>query len=659
MDGPSKTRNVSRRLVELSAARPPIHSFNRQFLRLLLDATRASAATLWLLQGSELLLAEEIEESVGAIRDLRLSQKDQQTALRRAFEDGSVVVLEDGSREFDPLAQAQDSSRRVVFLPVVGLRANLGSIRLIFEPMPEDAVSGNVLLAEAIAGYYALYTAERVLELQDQQRQDIDRLSKAILELQHYTFSRRLPEVAVNSALEVVPNLDRVILLAADKNGDLEVGAASSVSQVNRKSAWARLLRDLGSLVLQHGEPVHFFAAVTDPADIEDPELREHVNSYLVMTEARSVLIYPLQFADVKPGVILFESFQAQPPTNFERILCTIFATHVGSALANHIQFTRIPFARFFARDLDDAPQGPARGRSRAAALTKAALVAAVIGAVAWFLCLHKVPDTVGAPCFVVPHVSRVITARVPGEIREVAFKQGDTAEKSQTLIKQKSDQVELQLSKALENARGIKVNISRLRGQAEKATGADNRGQSLAQMLAAQHALAAEQHEIQILRQQLRDHTLAAPITGTIIAPENPQEMVGMVVRAGEPLCEIGQIRDRIRIRIAVPEADAPRVARGQKVEITLEPLVAKEVLEGTIRHIASRSMTYKNTNVFMAAVVVHNRTAPRAPGQQGHEYLIKPGMTGKARINIEQVSSYISIYARALKRKLQYWLF
>ena len=42
----STTKSVCRNLVELSAARPPVHSFNRQFVRLLLDATGALAATL-------------------------------------------------------------------------------------------------------------------------------------------------------------------------------------------------------------------------------------------------------------------------------------------------------------------------------------------------------------------------------------------------------------------------------------------------------------------------------------------------------------------------------------------------------------------------------------------------------------------------------------
>jgi len=48
---------LSRQLIDLSSAGPPLHSYNRQFVRIVIDAVGALAATLWLLRENELVAA--------------------------------------------------------------------------------------------------------------------------------------------------------------------------------------------------------------------------------------------------------------------------------------------------------------------------------------------------------------------------------------------------------------------------------------------------------------------------------------------------------------------------------------------------------------------------------------------------------------------------
>jgi hypothetical protein len=134
---------------------------------------------------------------------------------------------------------------------------------------------------------------------------------------------------------------------------------------------------------------------------------------------------------------------------------------------------------------------------------------------------------------------------------------------------------------------------------------------------------------------------------------------MVGMVVRPGEPLCEIGEIEEKVRIRIALPEEHVPEVEENREVEVSLQPFVAGEVIKGRIESIAARSTTYKNANVFMVDVIVANRRVGDISGAGPGDYLLKPGMTGKARIKMGDDSTYLRIYGRMLLRKLRYWLF
>ena len=160
-------------------------------------------------------------------------------------------------------------------------------------------------------------------------------------------------------------------------------------------------------------------------------------------------------------------------------------------------------------------------------------------------------------------------------------------------------------------------------------------------------------------IRIKLADCVLHAPIGGVIIGPQEPEEMVGRVVPLGEPLCEVGQIAEKVMIRAAVPEADAPPVEPGLEVEISLQPLIEVETLGGRVERVASRSTTYENANVFMADVVVENPPVLKAPDAEEPDYLLKPGMTGKARIETRADTTYFGIYYRLLKRKLSYWLF
>ncbi len=647
---------VSRQLIELSLTKPPIHSFNRQLVRIVIDTVGALAATLWLLRETELLLVEEIEESVGAVRGIRISEQRQQQALRAAFEKGEVVVLGDVAEAFDPLGPAPVEQRTLVFIPVVGLRGNLGVLRLVFPPVSDAILSKQIQLAETLSGYYSLYSAQRILTVQHEERQDIDRLSKAILELQHYTFSRQLPEVVVNSALEIT-ELDRVVLLMTDNTGELSVRAVSSVAQIDRKGAWARLVCELGQIVLQTGLPLHFLAGVTNIEDIEDEELRRQVNSYVLMTGAKSLLLYPQSSAGEKVAVLIFESFADRSLTTFERVLCTVFAAHTGSALGNHRLFQSVPFSKFFAKRLDLEREAVKRGRSRLGKVLKWGAGALAVAGAIWFMCFRQVVEKVGAPCFVVPETERVLTAPIAGEIQSVRFQQGDRVEQSDLLVKFRTDQLELNRDHERENARNIEAEIVRLRGEAEKEQDPDKMGSLLAQIRVAGHSLNAKQAQIDLLNSKIRDCSLLAPISGTVLEPEQPDELLGFFVREGEPLCRIGSIA-RVRVKIAVPAERVRDIETGLEVQIRLRPLVSDEPMLGNISTIGGQSVTHKNANVYIADVIVDN-VLLAVSGDEGPQYLLKPGMTGKAKIIRSDKSTYLAIYGGMLVRKMKYWLF
>jgi multidrug resistance efflux pump len=649
---------LSARLINLCSSGQPVHSFNRQFVRLLLDATEAQACTAWLVRQNELILSEEIEQSPGAIRGIQVPVQDQQKALRGAYEESRIVVLPDRPGGLEPPVSAgQGESRSIAFVPLSGQKGNLGAVRLIFPPLLDAVLQMHVRLVEALGGYYALYAAERALQVQQQQREDIDKLNKTILQLHHHIFSRQLPEVIVNSAVEIA-RTDRAVLLVADKSGELSLTAVSSVSEVNRKGAWARLICELGEIVLSKGQPLQFFSGQTDVELIEDEEQRQKLHSYLLMTEAKSLLLFPLESGDEKAGVLVFEGFSEQLLSPFERVLCTVFAAHAASAVINFQAYLRLPLSRFFGKKAAIETKETRGHTSKLGKRLQVGGLLLLLTAAGWLLFALPVKEKIGAQCFVEPFGTRVITAKISGEIQQVHFRQGDYVRPSDVLITLRTDEISLMLSQELENARTIEAQIVKLRGAAENENAQDRKGALLAELQVQGHSLAAKQEEVKLLHARLEDCYLRSPIEGTVLEPEEPQRLLGVVVREGEPLCRVGSVSEKVRVKVAVPAENVSQVQNGREVEIRLRPLITQELLRGRIESIAERSVTYLNSNVYMADVIVDNHPLPGSDSNSPL-FLLKPGMTGKAKVVLPGKSSLAGVYGGRLWRKLKYWLF
>ncbi len=648
---------VSRQLIELSLSGPPGVSFNREVLRIVLDATGALAASLWLVEHGELALREEVQARSGVGGEVRVPREQQRSGLRTAYQEVRTVIIDEGPEAFDPLAPARGERRRLAFVPVVGLQGAVGVVRLLFPQLPQAAFRRSVQLAEALVGYYSLYSAQRLLSIHRRQQEDVDRLSKATLQLQHCAFSRELPEVIVNSSLEIA-GLDRAVLLSWEGR-EMRLAAVSSVPEPDHKSAWARLSCELGQLVMKRGGPVLHFPGQTELDQIEDEQIRQRVNSYCLMTGATSLLVFPLAPEEGEPvGALILESFQEEPLSPFERALCAVYAAHAGATLANGRLFRRLPLSSFYARRLDRAKKGAARGPARLGRALKWTVGLAAAATLVWFVAIRPVPEKVKADCFVAPAETRVVTPALSGEVERVEFRHGQFVRKGDLLIKLRTDQLQLSLNRELENAKNISARIVKLRAQAEQEQTGARRGEQLAEIRALQHTLAAKQEEIKLLREQLGDCFLEAPIDGSVVEPEHPEQLLGVVVREGEPLCRIGRIADRVTVRIAVPGERASEVEAGMPAQVQLRSLLDREPMHGEVERVAARSVNYKNANVFMADVTLENPVV-RLGGEGRERYLLKPGMTGKAAIIRPEQSTYLVIYGKVVLRKLEYWLF
>jgi hypothetical protein len=154
------------------------------------------------------------------------------------------------------------------------------------------------------------------------------------------------------------------------------------------------------------------------------------------------------------------------------------------------------------------------------------------------------------------------------------------------------------------------------------------------------------------------------------------------VTVREGEPLCRVGQVGDKVKVKVAIPGGRISEISEASRehdveVRVRLRTFIEQQVIEGKLQQIASRSVTYKNSNVFMGTVIVPRVLREQAPrdgnskgpkkladvaggkGNPGEVRVMQPGMTGKAKMVLPGKTTYASIYGRLIYRKVKYWMF
>ncbi len=152
------------------------------------------------------------------------------------------------------------------------------------------------------------------------------------------------------------------------------------------------------------------------------------------------------------------------------------------------------------------------------------------------------------------------------------------------------------------------------------------------AQLASAEADLQAAQAETDITRRQLEQSdimigfaTIKAPFAGVITERNiEPGDLVRELseVGNGDPLFVISQV-DRLRVRIPVPESDAPLVKQGDEVTLTFPSFAGESPIVGTVTR-SSGSLDPSTRTMIVEADI------PNTDGK------LLPGMFGQAAIHL-----------------------
>lgn len=156
------------------------------------------------------------------------------------------------------------------------------------------------------------------------------------------------------------------------------------------------------------------------------------------------------------------------------------------------------------------------------------------------------------------------------------------------------------------------------------------------------QSALVRARTDLDIARQNLKDATVRAPISGTVIAqPVSVGQVISSAtssVSGGTSLLSMADLR-RIRVRALVAESDIGSVRPGQVAAVLMDAY-QKRPFQGEVEKIEPQAVVQQSVTMFPVLVSISNE-----------EGLLMPGMNGEVTIMVQRKDDVLAVPLDAVR--------
>lgn len=212
------------------------------------------------------------------------------------------------------------------------------------------------------------------------------------------------------------------------------------------------------------------------------------------------------------------------------------------------------------------------------------------------------------------------VKAKVPGEIRQVAVREGEAVKAGQVLARFDAADLEAKLTErigALEASRAQLALAEKTRAQNHtllkqgfiSQTAYDSAESNLS---VSQGTLKSNEAQVQLARNALRDAVVTAPLSGTV-AKRHVQP--GEKVNIDSPLITIVDL-DRMELQALVPTSDIPEITVGMPVDLSIDGFGDRS-FTGTIERI--NPTTEAGTRAILVFIRIPNPDAALRGGMFG----------------------------------------
>ena len=594
-----------------------MQELNALIARKAADLAAAETASLWLLDGDEVLLAAtahnenyDVEHAPAAVGSPVVGDlvADRETFVR------AEIPADDPLRAENP----GYALRNVMAIPLVEEDAPVGALVLANKRgrHPEFTPEDTELLADL--GRQAV-RALRVSRQHEAEKkvEELDALLAVSREITATLDLDKVMRTVVNATAALI-RYDRCAIAVQDR-GRLRLGAVSGVIELDRKSPDIRRTEELLQWVFLSGVDVAVTVEEDGSLTTDRPETEEKFRAFFQESGLKSFYGVLLKDEEGKLGVVGFES---KDPIVFDpetRDLLQILVNQATVAVRNAQLYRQVPLVGFWKPVLDK--------RRKLLEIPRRRRLAWAAGAAILFVVLFLVPwrFRITGPARILPSRRAAVTAGVDGIVGAVYRREGEVVRANDVIATLKEESYQASLADALADSRIATSDMAR-----HLETG------DAPSMFAAQSRRDETAARVALAREEVDRTRLVAPTSGVILTPRL-EERVGQSLARGEEFCVVGDV-GTVTAEVAIREEDAAYVRTGSPVALKLNPYPTR-TFQATISRVGARIREEGggDKRFLIAEVRVNN-----ADGS------LKTGMVGRGKIRAGNRSIAVLVLRR-----------
>ena len=519
---------------------PP--QFFANYLQLTVAATGSEGGGIWLIQPQQAPQCYcHIElERTGINEDERQRKTTIEAIGRTVSDDKPLVVPAGGSDAGTDSSEVVNSCpHALIFKPLHAGNQVAMVLQLVArEGLTTDDIRVIVGLLAQISETAETFLAHRRAVVLEDDRKVLAQLLKYAEGVHNSLDSNRVVYQLANLGRDAL-GCERVIVWV-DPHYKRGLIAVSGIDKPDKRAVLMQAVEKLSRHCLDLKKPILGSREHLDELDQDEP-LTELLREYFNVSQLNEIFLQPLALEEQFIGVLAVEGFEEQASANLAGVVGTI-AKHGAIALQNAVTLDTMPLIKPLAK-LQQVKADPKRRRKWLAWLVTIILLLIVGALWPWTIKIE-------GNCELRPKYQRVLDSPLEGtQVLQVLRDSGDVTQ-GEVVIK--LNDAELLTKLAEKEAVLAKVKAARPQGMSD-----------LERKI---NTLEKEQigNEIALIRLQIEQTKLKAPISGTLLTSQNDMEkLAGITVSKGDPLCEIADLR-KWQLVMDVPQQEIGWVFRG-----------------------------------------------------------------------------------------------
>ncbi|HZZ77516.1 MAG TPA: hypothetical protein VFE62_03295 [Gemmataceae bacterium] len=595
---------IAEEIAQLSEQDLQPAQYYSEFLQRVYFAMQGFAAAVWIRtpQGNLVLQCQINLRELGLDRTQDSRPMHDELLRQAALQGKGGIVRPQFSHNFGtgPEQIAGNPTDFVILLvPILMEKQVIGLVELWIDPNRQaNVVQSLYQFLVRMAAFVSLFQRNHQLRTMLGQQETWLKLENFSRQIHNSLNTTEVSYLIANEARRLI-EVDRVSV-AIRPAAKCEISAISGADVVEKRSNLVTLLRALVDAVIAWGEKLIYTGTKDDALP---PKVLHALDAYLGESNAKVVVVMPLHDErdkeSKKPArsALVMECFETnlQPEQLIARL--EVVGRHAGPALYNALEYRRIPM-RFLWLPLAYLQDG-------LGGKTKAIITAVTAGIAALIIAMIFVPFPLRMEANgpMLPRDRQFLYAPIPGKVEDIlaGLKSGSKVAKGQTLMTLFDGDLHKQITELQTEIAWLEGRISPQPNKAGDAGDAKN-----SDAATAREAKITLTSKIKMLN-SLRDRynadlarpgyfKLVAPRAGIILSADFRENLLGKVVKPGEPLIRIGYTdpeHPRVadwELMVKIPQKHVGQVLRAYKdlppgTELDMDVMVMTKPDEGRFR--------------------------------------------------------------------------